>query len=384
MLIAGGGIAGLATALALTRYGISSQILERRAAFAEAGAGIQIGPNGTRVLDFLGISDLLRPHVSVPNAIEVNDGRGEGRQLAELPLGDWIQARHGSPYWVVRREDLHAALQARVAGKPLITLTMGAAASDINVAPNQVEVVAAGQRWIADALVGADGVWSAARGLIGGDIRPRPIAKSASRTTLPMADVPSVFRRQVVGVWMQPGAHVVHYPVCAGKALAVVVIAPDAVGSQDWSRPTSSQRVSASTQQFPSAIRELVAAATQWHQAPMFEALTLPTYCSGPIALVGDAAHPILPFLAQGGVMALEDAVVLARAVAATPDMAAAFRAYSDVRRPRTHRVAAASERNGMIYHLKGTAAVARNSVLRMASGDSIMGRYDWLYGTRL
>jgi salicylate hydroxylase len=385
VLIAGGGIAGLATALALARHGIASHVLERRRVFAEAGAGIQIGPNGTRILDLLGVGELLRPLASAPTAIEVMDGRGEGRLLATLPLGDRIAERHGSPYWVVRREDLHGALQARVASEALVTVTMGAAVARAEASGTTIEATGAeGECWRGEALVGADGAWSAVRAMIAGHVAPALMAKAGARTTLPIEQLPARMQRSVIGVWMLPGAHVVHYPVCAGAMLAVVVIAPDTAAAPEWSRPAPASWIAGHAHAFPAMLRELLARATQWHLAPLVSGLSLPRFNDGRIALVGDAAHPILPFLAQGGVMALEDAVVLAQAMSATDDAAAAFTAYSHARRGRTSRVAAASRRNGAIYHLQGLAAASRNAVLRAVPGERVMARYDWLYGAKV
>jgi salicylate hydroxylase len=387
-IIVGGGIGGLAVALALARHGIASDVLERRPVFAESGAGIQIGPNGTRILDWLGISDVLRPHATVPTAIEVNDGRNEGRLLAELPLGDWITRRHGSPYWVVRREDLHAALQARVAREPQVRLSMGVAVTRAVNADHGIAmavIAADGRRWSGAGIVAADGVWSTLRTQVAPRAgEPRFAGKAAARTLLPIDALPSRFRRPVVGVWMLQGIHVVHYPVCAGAALAIIVIGPDDGGAQDWSRPAPAAWVSERTDALAPPIRELLAMGTSWHLAPLVEMPALARFNAGRIALLGDAAHPIMPFLAQGGVMALEDAAALAQAVAAVDDVAVAFQAYSDARTRRARRLASASKRTGDIYHLSGAAAAVRNAALTALPGTRIMAAYDWLYGARV
>jgi salicylate hydroxylase len=365
---------------------MASEVLERRAQFAEAGAGIQLGPNGTRVLAWLGVLDLLRPYAAAPMAIEVHDGRGEGRLLASLPLGDWIFRRHGSPYWVVRREDLHAVLLTRALSEPLIRLTMDAPVARLETAPaGGAEVIATdGRRWSGDGVVAADGAWSTLRAGVDGSLAPKFAGKAAARALVPTSSLPDAFRRAVVGVWMQPGCHVVHYPVSAGDQLAIVVIGRDDATVASWSRPAPAEWVGDRTRTLAAPIREVLAMAATWHLAPLLEMGPLKRFDAGNLALVGDAAHPVMPFLAQGGVMALEDAATLAMAVAAVGDVATAFRAYSDARTGRTRRVAEASRANGAIYHLSGIGAALRNATLGALPGARVMARYDWLYGARI
>jgi salicylate hydroxylase len=365
---------------------MASDVLERRAQFAEAGAGIQLGPNGTRVLAWLGVLDMLRPFAAAPMAIEVHDGRGEGWLLATLPLGDWILRRHGSPYWVVRREDLHAVLLTRALSEPLIRLNMNAPATRLETArAGGAEVIAAdGRSWSGEGVVAADGAWSTLRTGLDGALAPRFAGKAAARALVPMSSLPDTFRRAVVGVWMQPGCHVVHYPVSAGDQLAIVVIGRDEATVESWSRPAPADWVGERTRMLAAPLREVLAMAATWHLAPLIEMTPLKRFNAGNLALVGDAAHPVMPFLAQGGVMALEDAAALAKAVAAVDDVAAAFRAYSDARMGRTRRVAKASRTNGDIYHLSGVGAAMRNATLAALPGARVMARYDWLYGARV
>ena len=382
VLIAGAGIGGLATALALARKGIASQVLESRAEFGTEGAGIQIGPNGTRILQSLGVSDALKPHVGVPAAVAVRDG-ARGSELARLPLGDWIAKRHGAPYWVVHRGDLHKVLVAAARAEPLITLSTGAAVAAVAAREDAVAAASAsGEAWTGRALVGADGLWSAVRPSLFATGAPRFAGKSAARSVVPLNEVAPALRQPEVGIWLFPDAHVVHYPVSGGTALAIVVIVADTLASDDWSAPVTPDWVAQRLPACARALRDLVATPQAWRRWALHTLPPLPTWTRGPVTLLGDAAHAIVPFLAQGGVLALEDAAVLAEALQRS-DAADAFRLYERRRRPRALRVAKASLQNGRIYHLSGALARARDLVLRTLPPERLMARYDWLYGWR-
>jgi len=383
VLVAGGGIGGLATALALARYGIASHVLERRPAFHEDGAGIQIGPNGTRILRRLGVADTLRPHVGVPEALRVRDGR-TGAELARLPLGRWIAMRHGAPYWVAHRKDLHSALLQTARAEPLIALSMGFDASEVASDAGHVAVAAEnGQAWSGKALIAADGIWSPLRQLLFDAAAPKFCGKSAARSVVPVDELPEDFHRPETTIWLFKNAHVVHYPVSGGEELAVVVVLDDRHDSCDWSAPVPPSWVQQKMPECAEPLQALILQARGWKQWALH---TLPVprhWTRGPIALLGDAAHPVLPFLAQGGVMALEDAMVVADALHRSTDVTAALKWYQRQRRPRAIRVARASRRNGSIYHLSGPQALARNLVLRKVPPQRLMARYDWLYGWR-
>jgi len=384
VLIAGGGIGGLAAAIALARRGIASHVLERRTVFDEEGAGIQIGPNGTRILQRLGVAEALRPHVGVPEIIRVSDG-SNGLDIALLPLGRWIAERYGAPYWVAHRSDLHAVLLHAARSEPLVALSMGFEVTEIATEPDTVAVAAqSGEAWTGKALIAADGVWSTVRGQQFSSPQPCFAGKSASRTVLMLELLPPEFRTPETGIWLFPDAHVVHYPVSAGGELAVVVILKDEHDDQDWSAPVHPGWVQQRLPTCAEPLRELITLARTWKRWALHTLPVPQTWVRGPIALLGDAAHPILPFLAQGGVLALEDAAVLADAMQRfADDVPAALQSYEQRRRARAQRVASASRRNGRIYHLSGPLAAARNLAMRMAPPEFLMARYDWLFGWR-
>jgi salicylate hydroxylase len=384
VLIAGGGIAGLATALALAERSLPSCILEQRAQPSEAGAGIQIGPNGVRVLAALGVAPHLAPHVSQPSEIVVRQG-SNARILARMPLGAWIEERHGAPYWVVHRRDLQAALLASVATEPLIETVTGFTVAAAASHGDRVEVhSAAGETLRGPLLIGADGIRSVIRRTVAPEARLKFSGTAASRTLLPVAAAGSLGDPQTIGVWLAPAAHVVHYPVQAGSQIAVVAIVPDTRMIDDWAAPNDWTTLAPHLAAFSSALTETLAAAPEWRRWALFETDTPAHLTAGRVALVGDAAHPILPFLAQGGVMALEDALVLAQSLAGQPDdMPRAMKNYEAARRQRVTDIAAASRRNGHIFHLSGPAALARNLALAAVPATRLMARYDWVYGWR-
>ena len=384
VLIAGGGIAGLAMALALARRAIPSCILEQRARFSEAGAGIQIGPNGVRVLKALGVAAHLGAHVSVPEEIVVHHG-ASGRILTRMPLGTWIAERHGAPYWVVHRRDLQAALLECAHATPSITIRTNFSVAMLSDHGDHVTVRDPdGAEMRGPMLIGADGIRSRVRVALVPDPQLRFSGKAASRTLLLPEAARALGDPAAIGVWLAPGAHVVHYPVAGDTQIAVVAIVPDDRMTDDWAATNDWRALAPHLAGFAHSLRSVLATAPEWRRWALFEATPLAHLAKGRIALVGDAAHPVLPFLAQGGVMALEDALVLADALAgARDDPARALSAYETARRHRVDAIAAASRRNGHIFHLSGPAALARNLALATVPATRLMAGYDWVYGWR-
>lgn len=385
ILIAGAGIGGLTAALALARRGIPSHVLERRPYFAPEGAGIQIGPNGGHVLASLGLRDALRKFVGVPELIRVYAGRS-GELLCRLPLGSHIEKRFGAPYWVAHRADLHSVLLEAVRSEKLITLTLGAGVMDVRPDPSGVRAVIADGRQLTGAgLIAADGLWSDLRSrLFNSSSKPIFSGRSAARAVLPAGAAPAGFKTGDVGVWLAPKAHVVHYPVRGGRELALVVVYESTKPNADWNAEVPADQVREAVHVFAPALQDLIAMVPEWRQWGLYDLPDRQKFVEGRVALLGDAAHPILPFLAQGGVMALEDGVTLAQCIARYGDVTRAFAAYQSARSKRVARVQKASRRNGQIYHFGGVAAALRDMALRAIPGSLLMARYDWLYGWRL
>ncbi|HVX35477.1 MAG TPA: FAD-dependent monooxygenase [Hyphomicrobium sp.] len=382
--IAGGGIGGLATALALSKQGIASDVYERRATFPEEGAGIQIGPNGTRILEHLGVAKLLREHAATPDALSVRDGK-TGRELTRLPLGAWIAERHGSPYWTAHRKDLHGALRRCAQADSLIQLRTGVEISSFAIDDGIRATSTQGETTDASTLVCADGLWSGLRNEIARGVPPQPVGKAAFRSVTQADDLPPELTPNAVHIWLAPGAHVVHYPVNAGRDIALVVIADDPLRDSGWDTCASAETVHEKVRDFAHPLQTLIAKARNWRCWSLYTMPPLERWSKGRAVLLGDAAHPVLPFLAQGAVLALEDAVTLAAALSERRDgVAASLQKYEQARRQRARRVADASQRNGRIYHMAGAAALARNTVMRLTPPTRVMAGFDWLYGWRL
>ncbi len=432
VLIVGGGIAGLSLGLALAGRGIASHILERRAEFSEAGAGIQLSPNGVRALEALGLKSEIAAVAGRPDAIHVHDG-ASGRVLQRLPLGDWIEARHGAPYLVAHRRDLQGVLLSAVERQPLIRITTGFEIASFEAVGKRVRVKsAAGATLEGPALIGADGVASVVRNQLHPSLQPRFSGQTAARAVLPSASLAGDLDTGVTGVWLAPDAHVVHYPVRNGAEIAVVVIRvepwqpyspterPRPIGTRKvpgrhlvkrlptdetgkqmhsaedfsqsgnggqqpgWSAPASRDDVLGALDGFAPRLVRALGQAHEWRRWALLEAEPLPGWSNGRVTLIGDAAHPVLPFLAQGGSLALEDAVTLAAAIAGRPDdLVTAFRDHAQARLPRASAIAAKARRNGRIYHVRQPAAAVRNLGLRLIPAQRLMASYDWIYGWR-
>jgi salicylate hydroxylase len=393
VLIAGGGIAGLALALALARRGLRSTVLERQKAPTAAGAGIQLGPNGVRALQGLGVADALKAWVGEPEAIEVRAG-SSGRRLARLPLGSWIEKRHGAPYWVAHRGDLHAVLAAATAAEPLIERRTGFEVASVAQTTEQVTVADPAGRSIAGPiLAGADGLWSAVRLGLAPGRAPRFAGATATRTVIP-AEQAGALAGSAVGVWLSRQTHVVHYPVRRGAEIAVVIIAREAEPRQGrgWDADADASRLPRRLAGFhPGLVQVLMPASGctwTWREWALHTLPALPAWAQGRVVLLGDAAHPMLPYLAQGGALALEDAIMLADCLRQPvpepgPAPAAALARFEALRAARARRVQAASLRQGRIYHLAPPLSWARDAVLALAPGSWLMAGYDWLYAWR-
>lgn len=387
ILIAGAGIGGLAAAIALARRGLASHVLERRPVFSEEGAGIQIGPNGTRILRDLGLAAALAPMAGVPDVLKIMDGVGGG-EIATLPLGDWIAARHGAPYWTLHRADLHAALLQQARREPLIRLTLSADLVGVAERGDTIEAETAdGAVAVGRALIGADGLWSQTRDYIRGrELTLTFSGTSALRTVLPASALPAGLSKNATHLWLRPGAHVVHYPVRAGEDIAIVLIVDDREQLTGWGTDVLSAYVHTRTGGFPHPLADLLTIPKAWRKWSLhaLERGEPRRWVRGRAALLGDAAHPVFPYLAQGGVLALEDAAVLARVLSEQgADVPRALVAYQGLRKGRARRVARASRRNGGIYHMSGMMAAARDSVMRTLPAERLMGGFDWLYGWR-
>lgn len=382
VLIAGGGIGGLAAAIALGRCGIETSVLERSGFAEETGAGIQLGPNATRALKALGVMEAIEPFAFRPEAISIHDGLS-GRRLASVPLGKAAEERYGAPYLTLHRADLHAGLRKVAQGLGPVELRPNFAVAGIETLAGEVMAQGAeGSEARGASLIGADGLWSTVRSLVEPEASLRFTGARAWRALVPCASLPAPFDAPMVGLWLGPRAHLVHYPVRGGDDLNVVAVAEGGTGSQGWNQSGDAEALLSSFTRWAKEPKSLLERAAGWRSWSLYRLTPLRRWSAGPIALLGDAAHPVLPYLAQGAALAIEDALALAASIAACPgDPPAAFLRYEALRRPRTARVQRLSRRFGRIYHLGGPMRLARNLVLERRNQETALKSFDWLYG---
>lgn len=387
-LIAGGGIGGLAAALAVSRAGWEVRLFERAPVFSEVGAGIQLGPNVVKVLQGWGLADALSAVAAFPERLQVRSAVS-GQTLAELPLGDRMARRYGAPYATVHRADLHRLLLAAVQQRTDTRLQLDRALQSFNQTEHAVTVKGAmGPEIEGDALIGADGLWSTVRQQLLGDGLPQHTGHLAYRALLPQARLPERLRTQLVTAWLGPRMHVVHYPVRCGEWLNMVVIVQGeaAEGLDPWNHEARAADLAAALAGSCAALQERVQAMDGWQLWALCERPQLQgahQQALGRVALLGDAAHPMLPYLAQGAGMAIEDAAelghVLAQALDPAFDVPTMLQRYALNRWQRNARVQARALRNGQIFHAGGLLRWGRDASLKLLGAKLL--DMPWLYG---
>jgi salicylate hydroxylase len=385
VVIAGAGLGGLTAALTLARRGFSVVICERARQLAEVGAGIQISPNAGHVLKDLGLDQALAAAASEPVAIDVRSG-ATGRAITSASLSAFRQ-RYGLPYRSFHRVELQRILASAVAAEPRIELRLGTTVAgfvrEADGVVVRLERAGAVSLIEAIALIAADGVWSSLREALGG--RPaRPTGRTAWRATVPAGAAPPGLPADRIGLWLGRNAHLVHYPVRAGKTINVVAIVEEDWHGEGWSEPGDRAQVARAFAGWAAEARAIIAAPAEWRKWALVAVNPHGPWTSDRAALLGDAAHAMLPFLAQGAAMAIEDAAVLAASLArGGSDVAGALRAYENERKMRVIRLAAAAKQVGDTYHFGSFAAFGRDVALRLAGERLMIGGNDWIYGWR-
>jgi salicylate hydroxylase len=368
--VAGAGIAGLTASIALAERGFSIAVFERAERLEEIGAGIQLAPNATGILERLGVMRALEGRLSEPEALVVRSARS-GREIARLPLGQAARDRYGAPYVTLHRADLQSALLATARRNPSISFHLRAEVHDVRGAEGGVVFTAGGLARKAAVLVGADGVNSRVRLGYFGHPGSTPFGRTAWRAVLPAASASGIAPLDTTGLWLGGGAHLVHYPVAGGESLNVVVIA-----ASDAPTPPLPP--------FAGAARRLIEAVAEWTPWPLLHVDRSRRWARGRVVLIGDAAHAMMPSAAQGGAQAIEDAYVLAKLLAESEaKLEEALERFETARRARVVRVAQESERNLRIYEMRGAGALARNLALRTLPARLFISRFDWLFGWR-
>ncbi|WP_321338038.1 FAD-dependent monooxygenase [Breoghania sp.] len=381
IIVAGAGIGGLTAALALERAGFSVQVLERSQQSGEVGAGIQISPNAWRVLDALGVTPFVEEKASKPQAIQVNSVRSGGA-VARIPLGREALKRFGAPYCVFHRADLHNGLMQAAESRPFIEINRGLALADGVEDEDGITVEMHGETGVsssrAEALIGADGVWSTVRRRLLRLPSADYAGRVAYRATIPVENAPEL--ANYTGLWMGKDAHLIHYPIASGRQINLVAVVDDDWREENWSAPADQEEVLSHYAGWPLAVRKLLERPESWLKWALCDIGPGTIWAEGRIALLGDAAHAMLPFMAQGGAMAIEDAWVLARCLADEPDVDEALMEYERKRKQRVERVVRSARDNARTYHMKGVMALARDTGIRYLGGQRLLSRYDWLY----
>jgi 2-polyprenyl-6-methoxyphenol hydroxylase-like FAD-dependent oxidoreductase len=381
ILIAGGGIGGFAAALALTQKGFPVQVIERAADFHELGAGIQLGPNVFRMFEILGVSEEMSHWAVFPNNLIMRDALN-GAEITRIPAGEPLHQRFGYPYAVIHRADLHKVLIDAVKRSPLATMTTSCKVVSYEDHGDRVVVqTETGKALEGAALIGADGLWSAVRNQLVGDGKPRVSGHIAYRGVIPLAKVPEHLWENNVVLWAGPKTHLVHYPLHRGEVYNLVVVFHSSRYEEGWDTYGDPSELHERFAGQHPKVREFLSMANEWKMWVLCDRDPISKWTEGRVTLLGDAAHPMLQYLAQGGCMAIEDAVVLARCLADSKgDHNAAFLSYQQQRYLRTTRVQLTARMYGDIYHATDAVRDLRREMLAGRTPEQAYNGMSWLY----
>lgn len=378
--IVGAGVAGLTAALSLAAKGISSDIIEQAPQLGEVGAGLQLSPNATRVLDSLGVLSELEHHWFEPHAISLVSGK-DLRHLAEVPAGDFARKRWGHPYGVLHRSTLQQGLLRAVLNQPLCRLYLGHRVHGIGA-----DALATVTDRKPDLVIGADGAWSVARDAVAGSPTVSFSGNIAWRFTIPQSAAPVFLSRNGVTAYLGAKAHLVSYPLKEIDGFNLVAIAAGTRSDESWAIDADAARRAMLLEQFSGwhrDIRTALAGAERPTFWPLYQASDGNWHNGRDTVLIGDAAHAMMPFSAQGAAMAIEDAFSLASHVARAP-LPSAFAAFSTERKVRAARVKARGDFNRFAYHARGPFRIGRDLVLSLRPPEKLAADLDWLYGHRI
>ena len=380
LLIAGGGIGGLATALALASHDLDVHVIEKASAFGEIGAGIQLAPNASWALDRLGVLDAVHEHAVFPSRIAWMDAES-GQPLTSLDLGDSFRGRYGYNYLVMHRSDLLNALLARCRAHPRIRLETDKDVIRIEESAESTTVQCAdGSSYRTELLIGADGLWSTVRAHLVGDGEPECSRYVAYRGAIPISEISTHAGLDSVMLWTGPDMHLVQYPVRRGELYNQVAVFKSEryrPGTDDWGTP---DEMDAHFGRGAELVRSALTKIKRNRRWPMYDRLPTTTWSRNRVVLLGDAAHPMLQYLAQGAAQALEDSVVFGDAIAAH-GIDDGVTAYERERQPRTARVQTLAREWGEYWHLHdGPARTARDGYLRARAPEDYQ-ESDWFYG---
>jgi len=384
IVIAGGGIGGLAAALRCAASDVAVQLFERAKAFSEVGAGIQIGPNVTRILKAWGLDSAVQSVAAFPDFLRIRQAHS-GAQTGQLRLGLTAVVRYGSPYATIHRADLHDLLLQALQGQGVAQLMLNQEVMGYAQQTDGVSVhMANSEPLMAKALVGADGLWSKVRAQMLGDGAPHFTGHLAYRAMLLQSELPVALRTHNVTVWMGPRLHVVQYPVRRGEFLNLVAIVHGQAPSDMtlWDHAANAADLKRALGDICGDLKALIEAVPEWRLWPLCDRTPMRgayQQAQGAVALLGDAAHPMRPYMAQGAGMAIEDADALGRCLALPgADVPAKLAHFAQLRWQRNARVQQRAIRNGRIFHAQGLMRWGRDTSMRLL-GEGLLD-VPWLY----
>ena len=379
-MITGGGIGGLTAALCLAKMGFEVVLFEQSAQFSEAGAGLQLSPNCSRVLHELGLANALGQVAFLPQATQFRHWR-RGGIISETPLGEAVVKKFGVPYYHVHRSDLINLLANAAAAEPLITLVTGARVESFEQVDDEIVLNVSGKQYTGELLLGADGIHSCIRSQLWGDEQPTFTGNVAWRALVPASTLDAGRIRPMSTVWWGPGKHFVHYYVRGGDYVnCVCVVENREWAAESWTTPGDRSQLKADFQGWHDDIQHLIdhVESDSLFKWGLFDRPPMPRWGRGRVTLLGDACHPTLPFMAQGAAMAIEDAAVLAGCLKRGLGVEASLERYEELRRGRTARIQAGSRRNASVFHLSGVKAWLRNRAAPIASGKAMEQLYQY------
>ncbi|MDE2064729.1 MAG: 3-hydroxybenzoate 6-monooxygenase [Bradyrhizobium sp.] len=383
VLIAGGGIGGLAVALGLAQKGIRSILLEKAPALGEIGAGIQLGPNAFHAFDYLGVGEAARNMAVYVDQLRLMDAM-TAKEICHVDLGDAFRTRFGNPYAVVHRGDLHGVFLKACRDSDLIDLRVSSEITGYDQDGTSVTArLASGDRVTGSLLIGADGLWSNIRKQVVGDSKPRVSGHTTYRSVIPTEQMPEDLRWNAATLWAGPKCHLVHYPLSGWKVFNLVVTCHNDAPEPVAGKPVPHDEVMRGFAHINERALEIIRHGTNWKLWVLCDRDPTERWVDGRVVLLGDAAHPMLQYFAQGACQAMEDAVCLSHMLGShAGDHANALEKYRAQRFPRTARVQMLSRAIGEhIYHPSGEHARLRNAIMGAKSQGEWYGDLAWLYG---
>jgi 3-hydroxybenzoate 6-monooxygenase len=381
LLVAGGGIGGLAAAYVLGRAGHAVTVLEQAGAFGEIGAGIQLGPNIFKMFEYLGLTNAVNRVAFFPSGLGMNDVR-TGEKVIRVPLGETARAAYGYPYGVIYRVDMHQVFLDACKALPNVTLRNSSKVESFEQDSSHVTArLAGGETLRGDALIGADGLWSRIRETVVGDGKPRVSGHIAYRAVLKREDVPAHLWSDDVLLWGGEKTHLVHYPLRRGELFNLVAVFHSNKYDEGWNTFGDTAELNERFSQAVPQVKELLGKIETWKMWVLCDREPVKNWSSGRVTLLGDAAHPMLQYLAQGAGQAIEDAVVLGEALRyAQGDVAEAFQKYQQARYLRTGRVQLTARFYGDIYHASGVQRELRNRLFQSGQESAGFAGLKWMY----